>query len=382
MITRRNLLKRTGGAVLAAALPPLACAEAAPSAGLTLKAAAAKAGLRFGSSSDVPVATTSDTYRSLFLEQCELLAPIMSWSFVAPRRDGADPASEDPNLRFGFEHHLAITGAHLLWHERVPSWFGQIADSTSAQGAALGHIRAMTDRYRGKILSWNVVNEALQPRDGRPDGLRNSPLLAKLGPDFFDIAFRTARKGDPDAFLVYNDYGLEMDKPDHEKKRTALLRLLDRFAEDGTPIDAVGLQSHLALDGARFDEKLYRGFLHELASRNLKIIISELDVLDKTVTGDFAARDQAVADFYARFLAVALDETAVVAVVNWGLSDKFTWLTPQTEPSFARPDGKPARPLAFDDAFAPKPAFDAIRTAFEHAPPRPQTKWNAPPSVK
>jgi len=142
----------------------------------------------------------------------------------------------------------------------------------------------------------------------------------------------------------------------------------------------VGLQSHLVIDGGRFDEKLYRGFLHELASRNLKIIISELDVLDKTATGDFAARDQAVADFYARFLAVALDETAVMAVVTWGLSDRFTWLTPDREPSFARPDGKPARPLPFDDAFAPKPAFNAIRTAFEHAPVREPAKRNSAPA--
>lgn len=375
MITRRNLLKRSGGALLAAALPR--SAEAAAPAGLTLKAAAAKAGLRYGSSSDVPVATSAEAYRSLFLDQCELMAPSVSWSWVAPSRDGADPATEEPNLRFAFDHHLGVTGGHLLWHERLPAWFLQIEDETRAQGAALGHIRAMTDHYRGRILSWNVVNEALLPRDGRPDGLRNSPLLAKLGPDFFDIAFRTARRGDPDAFLVYNDYGLEMDKPEHEKKRTALLRLLDRFAEDGTPIDAVGLQSHLMLDGSRFDEKLYRGFLHELASRNLKIILTELDVLDKTVPGDFAARDQAVADFYARFLAVALDETAVMAVVNWGLSDKFTWLTPDREAIFARPDGKPARPLPFDDAFAPKLAFEAIRNALDHAPVREPAKRTA-----
>ncbi|MEI9983981.1 MAG: endo-1,4-beta-xylanase [Aliidongia sp.] len=218
------------------------------------------------------------------------------------------------------------------------------------------------------------MNEALQIRDGRPDGLRTTPLLAKLGPDFFDIAYRAARSGDPDAFLVYNDYGLEMDRPDQERKRGALLRLLDRFAEDGTPIDAVGLQSHLALDGSRFDEKIYRDFLHELASRNLKIIITELDALDTAAPGDHAARDQAVADMYARFLSVALDERAVMAVVSWGLSDRYTWLTPDKDPRFARKDGLPGRPLPFDDAFAPKLAFDAIRTAFEHAPQREPAK--------
>jgi len=369
MLTRRSLLKRTiGPALIAASLPPLAYAAALGAT--TLKAAAAKCGLRYGSSSDTEIATAPALYRATFLEQCELMAPILTWKYVAPTRDGADPANEDPNMRFALQNHLGVTGVHLLWHEGLPPWFAQIEDSTRAQSAVLSHIHAMTDRYKGKILAWNVVNEALQIRDGRPDGLRNTPLLAKLGPDFFDIAFRAARRGDPDAFLVYNEYGLEMDKPDHEAKRNALLRLLDRFAEDETPIDAVGLQSHLALDGSRFDEKRYRAFLGELAARKLKIIISELDVLDTGAPTDHAARDQAVADFYARFLAVALDEPAVMSVVTWGLSDRYTWLVPANDPRFVRKDGQPIRSLPFDEGFAAKPAFDAIRNAFEHAPVR------------
>ncbi len=366
MIRRRALLQQLG---VATTLWPFRAALAQPAE--TLKTAAAKCGILFGSNSEIDLPTGPAAYRNLFLEQCALFAANLNWKLVAPVRDSLTPPADGPNIGFAQEHGLKLTGAHLLWFEALPRWFTSLGDPIDAQSAVLAHIHRMTERYRGRIYSWNVVNEALQPSDGRPDGLRQTPLVAKLGADFFDIAFRAARSGDPDAFLVYNDYNLEMDRPDQEQKRNALLRLLDRFARDGTPLDAVGLQSHLALDGSRFDEKKYRAFLAELASRGLKIMITELDVLDTDAPTEHGARDAAVADLYARFLPVALDELAVMSVVTWGLSDRYTWLVPNNSPKFVRKDGEPIRPLPFDADFAPKPAFTAMLNAFDHAPTRP-----------
>ncbi len=101
-----------------------------------------------------------------------------------------------------------------------------------------------------------------------------------------------------------------------------------------------------------------------------KIMITELDVLDLNTPSDIAARDQAVADLYRRFLDVALDQPALVTLVTWGLSDRYTWLTARRSPAYARRDGMPARPLPFDDSFLPKPAYFAILAALSHAPQR------------
>jgi endo-1,4-beta-xylanase len=148
-----------------------------------------------------------------------------------------------------------------------------------------------------------------------------------------------------------------------------MLSLLDALQRRGAPIGAVGLQSHLRLDDmARFDERLYRRFLAELAGRGLPILITELDVLDIGAPADVARRDGMVAAAYARFLDVALDERAVTSVVTWGLSDRYTWLTPESGEQFARADRLPARPLPFDADFAPKPAFTALLGAFGRAP--------------
>ncbi|MFZ1989503.1 MAG: endo-1,4-beta-xylanase [Alphaproteobacteria bacterium] len=351
-----------------AGLPAIARAALAPELP-SLKQLARAKGLVYGSDSDVAVANEPPQYASLFLSQCELIAPIMSWSYVSSPTS-EEIVREDPNVSFALKTGLKLTGGHFLWYASLPRWFLAINDRKTAMDAALEHIRRMAANYAGHVFSWNVVNEALNPRDGRPDGLRLGALLDRLGTGFFDAAFRVARAADPHALLAYNDYDMEMDRTDHEAKRRALLRLLEQFKRDSTPIDAVGLQSHLKLDGSRFDAKLYRAFLKDIASMGYKILITELDVLDTKAPSGIAARDQAVADMYARFLDPALDEPMVRAVITWGLSDRYTWLTPDSAPIFARADGLPTRPLPFDGDFRPKPAFQALANAFKNAPSR------------
>lgn len=252
----------------------------------------------------------------------------------------------------------------------TPDWFSDLSSEGEAQKAIADHIHAMARHYAGEVFSWNVVNEIINPLEGRPDGLRHSPLLAKLGPSFVDFAFRMARQANPGVLLVYNDYGVEMDRPDHAARRRSILRLLQSWRSRGTPIDAVGLQSHLKLNGSRFDEGIYRSFLGEIAGMGFKILITEMDVLDAKTPSDLKQRDEAVADMYSRYLNVVLDEQAVIAVVTWGLSDRYTWLTQHSNPDYVREDAEPMRPLPFDDSFNPKPAFYAMLSAFAHAPIR------------
>lgn len=126
----------------------------------------------------------------------------------------------------------------------------------------------------------------------------------------------------------------------------------------------------MRLDQFKFEPEIYRRFLKDIAARGVTILITELDVFDIGAPSDIEKRDQAVADCYKRILEVALDEAAVSAVVTWGLSDRYTWLTPRYSPRYTRPDGLPGRPLPFDEQFVAKPAYDAIARALQHAPAR------------
>jgi endo-1,4-beta-xylanase len=370
VMTRRQQLKLLGAMALTVAQGRLTPASADEPYSSSLRTVANARGLQYGAAAEARLDQVPKEYVDLFPKHCNLFAPGMGWSQVSPEPNFQN-FEPDPNVAFARAQRLSFTGAHLLWHYLTPQWFSALPDRVSAERAMTAYISSTVSHYAGQVYSWNVVNEAIEPRDGRPDGLRNSVLVQKLGANFFDLAFRTARAADPSALLVYNDYNLENDTLSQLARRSALLHLLDRLQRQATPIDAVGLQSHLAIRDFQFNEKIYRDFLHDIASRGLKILITELDVFDIGAPSAIALRDQAVADLYRRLLSVALNEPAVVAVITWGLSDRYTWINLWDKKYFKRTDGLPQRPLPFDDMFQPKPAYAALQTAFENAPSRP-----------
>jgi endo-1,4-beta-xylanase len=202
--------------------------------------------------------------------------------------------------------------------------------------------------------------------------LRTGVFLEMFGPEYLDLAYRVARETDPNARLVVNDYDIELDAPEQEARRVALLRLVEQMRRSGTPVDAVGIQAHLSCTGGPpFSATRLRRFLADLAALGMTIQLTELDVTDEGAPADQAVRDRLVADTYSRFLDAALDEPAVKMVVSWGLSDRHSWIVRhETHQSKWREDGLSSRPLPFDADLQPKPACEAIAQAFAHAPLR------------
>ncbi len=336
----------------------------------TLKAAAASRGIEFGAFPyDYPPERDPALDR-LVREHCALIAPNLHWSIISPAQGKFDREADRGVVARAAAFGLPLGGAHIFWHEKYPRWFEALPDAAAKHTAMMDHIWWMGDTYARQTRYINVVNEALNPRDGRPDALRLDPALRALGPSYLDLAFREARAAFPRVRLVYNDYGMEQDGGDMAAKRRGLLALLDGFIRRGVPIDAIGLQSHLRLSRP-FHEESFVAFLREIAARGVRIVLSELDVLDVGAPSDEAQRDREVAAMYRRFLDVALSEPAVACVMIWGMTDRHTWLTPRQNRSFARADGLPARPLPFDAQLRPKPAFGAIIDAFLAAPTRP-----------
>jgi endo-1,4-beta-xylanase len=216
-----------------------------------------------------------------------------------------------------------------------------------------------------------VVNEAIWIPDGRPDGLRSSsPWFQMLGPEYIDIAFRTARQADPKALLTYNDYSIEYDNDEEGKKRAAVLALLRRMKADNVPLDALGIQSHIKAVSKDGFSKGVQELLDGAKALGLQVFVTELDVNDDAVaTADTTERDRIVAGVYRSYLTAALDGTEVKAVLTWGASDKNTWLNKGTKFRKQHPD-RLQRPLPFDPDYAPAPAFFAMRDCFDKAEKR------------
>jgi endo-1,4-beta-xylanase len=266
-----------------------------------------------------------------------------------------------------------VLGAHLVWDEGFGEgwtnddlWF---MDEGMARDLLFDTIDAVVDRYKGRVAGWIVVNEVIDAHEA--DGPRTDyPWLDTIGPSVIAEAFETAHAIDPDALLVLNEFGFETDSSwvrAADKQEKALV-VLDGLLDAGVPVHAFGGQAHLQADGfaEKFDADGYRQFLGELAERDVEILITEMDVLDDGLPADIEVRDRAVADVYARYLDVVLDEPAVTSLITFGLTDRYTWL----EEDYPRGDGVPRRPLPFDEDLRPKPAYDALYSALDGAASR------------
>jgi len=372
--SRRRLLA-AGLAVLGSGAAGFRFARSRAAETATLRDLAAQKGLLYGTTIAAAQITGDLPFVDLVRQEAGLVVAEneMKWQVLnrgAPGDDDYGPA--DTIATFASANKLVLRGHNLLWYHRTPDWYFDLTDRHEQERAVVDHIKQLAGRYRGRIHSWDVVNEPIEPKDGREDGLRTAVFLETLGPEYLDLAYHTARGVDPNAHLVVNEYDVELDAPDQEARRVALLHLLEGMRRSGTPVDAVGIQAHLsAAGGPPLSAPLLRRFLADLASLGLTIQITELDVTDENAPGDVAVRDGLVADTYRRFLDVALDEPAVKMVVTWGLSDRHSWIVRrETYQAKWRTDDAASRPLPFDADLEPKPAFDAIAGAFAHAPQR------------
>ena len=305
-------------------------------------------------------------YASVVAAQANLLVAenVMKWKALRPAPDKFDFSGGDAILTFASAHEQKVRGHNLCWHEALPVWFEGMVTKENARQILTDHIKTVAGHYAGKLQSWDVVNEAIDTRSDRPDSLRKSPWFELIGPDYIDIAFRTARDADSTALLTYNDYGIENDTPDQTKKRAQVLALVTGMKKRGVPIDAVGVQSHLGATDPMPGNGL-REFVRELRHMGLQVFVTELDVNEKKLEGTEAERDAAVARVYKNYVTMMVAESNVKAVLTWGITDRYTWLN---GPKFARSDGKPQRCLPFDADYQPAPAFFALRDALDSRP--------------
>ena len=336
----------------------------------TLREAGASRNLLVGCAVNVQALQNDAFYAALIKQQAGMVVAENSMKF-GPTQPAPDRfAFEEADALFAFAqaNGIKVRGHNFVWHEALPDWFAGYVTDANAQAVMVNHIETVAGRYAGRVQSWDVVNEAIRVEDGLPGGLRKTPWYNMLGPGYLDLAFRTARRIDPAALLCYNDYDIESEEPKQAAKRSAVLELLRGFQGRGVPIDAVGVQSHISAGPDHGYGPGLQQFMQTVQGMGLKIMLTEMDVRDKALPADVPTRDAAVADVYRNYLNLTLANPDVIALLTWGITDKYTWLNGAKD---ARPDKVPARPLPFDADLRPVPAYTAEIEAIQHAPSRP-----------
>jgi endo-1,4-beta-xylanase len=378
--SRREFL--AGGAALAA-LELAGCGHVsgpgapAPPEVETLRMAGARRGILAGCAVQVRHLRDDPMYAALVAQQAGIIVDESALKMGPLRPAPTEYFFADADYLFAFaaKHKMKVRGHNFVWHEQLPSWFESYVTPANAERVLVEHIDRVGGRYAERVHSWDVVNEAILVSDGLKNGFRNSPWQKLLPghdaavPAYIEIAFRTARRVDPKAMLVYNDYGIEGSDAQSEAKRKAVMALLRAMQSRGIPVDALGVQSHLTAGSrdAFGSDYAYgaglRAMIAEARTMGLKVLLTEMDVNDWKLPAGVAARDEAVAKTYGGYLREALADQAVVALLTWGITDKYTWLDYFRK----REDKLPQRCLPFDAQMQAKAAFFAERDALDGA---------------
>jgi endo-1,4-beta-xylanase len=385
MLTRRNFIAQgTKTAATLAAIGPGAsllggCAHRVRSrTGLpgsyqdvsgarSLQAHARRHGLVFGSAVIIRNVQNDPQFADLIRGQCGIVVPTseLKWVALRPSSDRYDFTRPDFLLAFAESNHMLMRGHTLCWHESVPDWIKTAENKANARQLFIDHITTVCKHYAGHMHSWDVVNEAILPKDGEPGGMRKTFWYEQVGPDYIELAFRTARAADPHARLTYNDYGVEFDNPEDAERRRLVLELVRNLKKRDVPLDAVGIQSHIKAGQPYSFGKGLADYIESFRQLGLEVYLTELDVNEDDIpTDDPAQRDAAIARTYTDYLGVALANPAVKAVLTWDLSDRFTWLNYGPTHHRKQPN-RPQRSLPFDRDYRPKEAFFALRDSFD-----------------
>jgi endo-1,4-beta-xylanase len=309
---------------------------------------------------------------SIIKKEFNTISPenVMKWMFVQPKPNEFYFDHTDKYVQFGLDNNMHIVGHALIWHSQIANFMNSIKDSTKMVQHVTNHISTLVNRYKGKIDTWDVVNEALN-EDGT---LRESIFLKVLGENYLETVYKMAEKYDSNADLAYNDYNL--CKP---KKREGVVKLIKSLQKNGAKINSVGIQAHWQLTSPTLEE--IETSIIAFSELGVKVMFTELDISvlpnpwelsGAEVTQNFkkfegdkkmnpflenlpdSVKEKLAKRYENIFKLFVKHKDKISRVTFWGVTDKFSWLNDWPI------KGRTNYPLLFDRNYKEKKAYQRI----------------------
>ncbi|MFG1742827.1 endo-1,4-beta-xylanase [Micromonospora chalcea] len=349
----KHLPRRSHRVVLAAVSSALALAGAAlvvpnmaQAAASTLGAAAAQSGRYFGTA--IAANRLGDsTYSTIAAREFNMITAEneMKPEALQPNRGQFNFSSGDQIYNWATQRGLKVRGHTLAWHAQQPGWMQSLSGSNLRQ-AMIDHINGVMAHYRGKLVAWDVVNEAFNE-----DGSRRSSNLQGTGNDWIEVAFRTARAADPSTKLCYNDYNIENWS---YGKTQGVYNMIRDFKSRGVPIDCVGLQTHFT--GGSSLPGNFQTTLQNFAALGVDVALTEVDVTNSS-TSQYAGLTQA-----------CINVPRCIGITVWGVRDSDSWRSNES-------------PLLFDGGGNKKAAYNSVLNVLNSASPNPTPTATVSPTA-
>jgi len=267
----------------------------------------------------------------------------------------------DPLIDILEDEGILSHGHTLVWHSQSPDWLNKNADGTvltraEARANMQEFINTVAGHFAGRVISWDVVNEAFQtsvhtaPSDWRSalrkGGTSNDSSAwfgayengadtdaGESGADYIYDAFVFTRLADPGAILYYNDFN-----ETEAGKREVIAKMTEELNEkwktdprntepDRLLIEGLGLQAHYWTDS--LDVRDVSDTINRWKRTGAELSITELDIPMgswnnyKSMTD---ALEMTQARFYAElFILFKRNADCIARVTIWGIDDATSW---------------------------------------------------------
>jgi len=298
--------------------------------------------------------------------------------------------SADMMIKWALDNNMKVHGHAMVWHKQSAAWFthddaGNLLTRAEARDNLEAYINKVGNHFKGRIHSWEVVNEVFTASVGSGDwksllrtggtteedsqwyaAYENGADASKgeSGADYIYDAFVFTRLADPEAILYYNDFN-----ENERSKAEAIAQMVEELnnlwkndARNTEPdrllVEGIGMQAHYwtaDLVPANVEWAIQR-----FIETGCEIGVLELDIPAGSYfelgsrSGELTDEEaQKQAQLYREVFEIFVKYNEHISRVTlWGKADSQSW----------RAKGSP---LLFDEMFSVKPAFHSVIAAAE-----------------
>ncbi|GAA0554451.1 endo-1,4-beta-xylanase [Paractinoplanes ferrugineus] len=340
--------------VLVAGAAVVQSAGTAEAAATTLRAAAAQAGLFFGSAAGPGKLNTffSNEFGQLTPEN-DMKPDAIANANGTLRNTG----NADTLVNFAQSNNMVVRGHTMVWYSQA----GQLQGAS--QSTLNTYIGNALTRWGSRIAYWDVVNESLADnnagtrrgswphtldRDANGDGDYFDSGDTDYIRDSFTRAKQVVQQNGLSTKLCINDYdveGLTVKGGGRNRKADALYDIVRTYTQGSTKlIDCVGFQSHFNDNPNSIITDDLQANIQRFADLGVEVHLSELDIDDDLSNNDIG---QGQAANYRKVVRACLNVARCTGITVWGISDSESWRSSERGLLFTGSNGNYQKKAAY-----------------------------------
>lgn len=227
----------------------------------------------------------------------------------------------DTIMDFCEENRIQTKGHCLVYNSFQPQWLPET--NYLIKEKISNRIKAISERYEGRIPDFDVINEMLTIYKNcyKGNGARNLQITDERNHEKW--CFELCRKYFPNARLFWNE-GIDESFGNHYRgHRSFYYMTLEKMLSQGLPIEGIGMQYHLyGLQGDCSHPLRMIDVLEKYGEFNLPIHISEVSIPSYS-NEEYAEKLQA--EITKRLFKLWFSQKYCEAIVWWNMADNTAY---------------------------------------------------------